>query len=199
MPCCKKAIFPHSSVLRTRSALHGRSFPKSPVTEPTISLKSEVSQWRRGSAKTKSLSSLSARWRTAPSVARWAYRSSRCSRRMGTRSRVPRPALQLKKDAGATPPGPGHDGRSKPFHRRPRVVAFAPCQLPWLVIAAHDGFVSISNRQKAVAGSHWKECVMHSPQTLVRLHIGRHPTFTTQPYVWRGPPAQLDSTPSSPF
>lgn len=51
-------------------------------------------------------------------------------------------------------------GRSKPFYRRPlgdrSLSKLEPCQLPWLVIVAHDGFVSIQQLTKAVAGSRRK-------------------------------------------
>lgn len=75
------------------------------------------------------------------------------------------------------------EGRSKPFHRRPlgdrSLSKLQACQLPWLVIAAHDGFVSISHRQKAVAGSHRKGARDAFTLVFVRLHIARHRTFTT--------------------
>lgn len=139
----------------------------------------------------------------ADSVARWAYCSSRCSRRNGTAVGVPTPGLQAKKNVGATPAGPAtEEGMTKPFHRRPlgdrSFSKLAPCQLLWLVVAAHDRFVSISNRQKAVAGSHRKGARDAFTLALVGLHIGRHPTLITQRYVWWGPPAQLDPTASSP-
>lgn len=172
--------------------------------ELTICLKSEVSQWRqdwRGPRTRKSFV-LFGTTAQAESVARWAYCSTRCSRRNGTRLGVPTPGLQPKQktwsDTRRTRPrwkrGVDH---SSPAMGRSSLSKLEPCQLPWLVIVAHDGFVSIQQFTKTVAGSRRKGVHGAFTLTLAPSHRSALDVHHTA-YVRQGPPTQLDPTASSP-